>query len=437
MTEIIKRKEKTRFDFNFLKNYCEENNIELLDDYSKKPINRETIIYANCINENCSNTVNKTFRNMIELSGCYCPECTKIHRYAKVKKTCLDKYGVSNVSQLDNIKEKKEKTCMENFGVKHALQSQEYKDNYVKVCLEKYGVPYPIQLESIQEKSRQTCINKYGFEYPIMNNDIKEQLKKTCIEKYGVEYSLQSNEVKEKSKKTCIEKYGVEYSLQSNEVKEKSKKTNLERYGKEYAIQSEEIQKKSKQTILIKYGVENIGQSEEIKEIKEKMKQTSLKNYNVPYPMQADIVKDKVKKTILEKYGVEYISHNPEIAEKQKMNSYRKKIYKLPSGKELDVQGYEPYALNEIIQSIQEDDIIMGTLNVPVITYNDENNKIHKHFPDIFIPSLNKLIEIKSTWTAKTNLHNIFLKQTAAKEAGYLYEIWIYNNKGQKVECHI
>ena len=31
---------------------------------------------------------------------------------------------------------------------------------------------------------------------------------------------------------------------------------------------------------------------------------------------------------------------------------------------------------------------------------------------------------------------NIFLKQPAAKELGYNYEIWVYNAKGEKVNCY-
>ena len=30
----------------------------------------------------------------------------------------------------------------------------------------------------------------------------------------------------------------------------------------------------------------------------------------------------------------------------------------------------------------------------------------------------------------------IYLKQKAAKELGYLYEIWVYDNKGNKVEFY-
>jgi hypothetical protein len=47
------------------------------------------------------------------------------------------------------------------------------------------------------------------------------------------------------------------------------------------------------------------------------------------------------------------------------------------------------------------------------------------------------MIEVKSTWTAEKKKDNIFLKQEAGKKAGYLYEIWVYNGKGEKFECYI
>ena len=56
---------------------------------------------------------------------------------------------------------------------------------------------------------------------------------------------------------------------------------------------------------------------------------------------------------------------------------------------------------------------------------------------DIFIPSENKCIEVKSTWTAKKKKDNIFLKQNAGKELGYKYEIWVYDCKGNKVETYV
>ena len=102
------------------------------------------------------------------------------------------------------------------------------------------------------------------------------------------------------------------------------------------------------------------------------------------------------------------------------------------------MQGYEPFALNELInvKLINENNIITGILNVPSIWYNDTNNKKRRHYVDIFIPSENLCIEVKSTWTIEKKKDNIFLKQLAAKELGYKYEIWVYNAKGVKVECY-
>ena len=161
-----------------------------------------------------------------------------------------------------------------------------------------------------------------------------------------------------------------------------------------------------------------------------------LEKYNVEYPMQSDICKTKFKQTCLEKYGVEYPHQVPEIAEKASKNSYRKKIYITPTGREIKCQGYEPFALDKLIQkdNISEDDIITGCKNVPTIWYDDEQGKKHRHYVDIFIPSQNRCIEVKSTWTAQKKKHIIYLKQEAAKQLGYNYEIWIYNAKKELVE---
>ena len=149
--------------------------------------------------------------------------------------------------------------------------------------------------------------------------------------------------------------------------------------------------------------------------------------------MQNEEVKNKSKETCMEKYGVEYPSQNPEIMEMRSKNAYKLKDYPLPSGNIIKIQGYENFALDEILQGgILEEDIINGCKNVPEIWYEDDKGKKHRHYVDIFIPSLNKCIEVKSTWTAEKKKDNIFLKQNAGKENGYLYEIWIYNGKGGK-----
>ena len=193
-----------------------------------------------------------------------------------------------------------------------------------------------------------------------------KRIKNTMLEKYGVEYAAKSEYFKDKMKSTTLERYGVEHGAQSEEVKEKNRKTNLEKYGFEYGLQNKAVKEKSRITNLEKYGFEN--------------------------PLQREEIKEKSKKTCLKKYGVEYPSQNIEIYEKMNKMSYYLKEYTLPSGNIIKIQGYEHFALNELLKNINENDIITGCKNVPTIWYNDESGKKHRHFVDIFIPSQNKCI---------------------------------------------
>ena len=285
---------------------------------------------------------------------------------------------------------------------------------------------------NVKEKKKATWLKNYGVENPMLIQETKEKIKATNLEKYGFENPFQSQEVKDKMKTTCLEKYGFENPMQSHEVRNKSKITCSEKYGVECCLQSEEVKEKIKATCLGKYGVENPML---IQETKEKIKATCLGKYGVKHPLQKQEVRDKIKATCLEKYGFENPSQNPEIADKSSKASYSRKDYTLPSGKIIQVQGYEPYALDELEHTFNEEDIITGSGSVPEIWYDDDEGLKHRHFVDIFIPSQNKCIEVKSTWTAEKKKDNIFKKQQAGKQLGYNYEIWIYNSKGEKVEC--
>jgi hypothetical protein len=239
-----------------------------------------------------------------------------------------------------------------------------------------------------QNKIKEAVLDKYGVENVFQMKEIKDKIQNTNLVKYGVLNPNQNQEVRSKTRKTCIEKYGVEYPSKSNNVKLKIEKTCIE-----------------------KYGVNN--------------------------PLKSNIVRDKAKQYYLKNYGVEYPHQVPEIAEKAHKNSYRKKIYILPSGKEIICQGYEPFALEKLVkeENVSEEDIVTGCKNVPQIWYNDYHDKKHRHYVDIYIPSQNRCIEVKSVWTSrKDKKDNIYLKQNAAKELGYQYEIWIFNAKKELLE---
>jgi hypothetical protein len=217
---------------------------------------------------------------------------------------------------------------------------------------------------------------------------------------------------------------------------DKRKETHLKNCGFTTNLKCPITKEKIKQTNLIKYGCEHNSQSEEIKN---KKKITLLKNYGVEYPTQSEIIKQKSKETSIKNYGTEHPSQNAEYSEKHSKNSYNKKEYILPSGKIINIQGFEKFALDFLLknENINENDIITSRKLVPEIWYYDEFNKKHRHYVDIFIPTLNKCIEIKSKWTAEKKKDCIFLKQIAAKELGYEYEIWVYDGKGIMLDKYI
>jgi hypothetical protein len=285
---------------------------------------------------------------------------------------------------------------------------QNIKNTHLKNCGYTSNLLCPLN----KEKVKQTNLTRYGYEFHLHNEDIKNKRNKTYFEKFGGYPSTNIN-IKNKIKETNLQKYGVENVFQNNEIKQKIKETNLQKYGVGNIFQSPKFQEKNKQICLEKYGVE--------------------------YPMQHQETKEKFKQTCLKKYGVEYPNQNVEIMDKNAKKAYKLKIYTFPSGRIDKIQGFENFGLDFLLnnENLNEDEIKTGCKNVPTIWYNDDTGKKHRHYVDIFIPSQNRCIEIKSTWTAQKKQDSIYLKQNAGKVLGYKYEIWVYDRKGNRVEEYL
>ena len=57
-----------------------------------------------------------------------------------------------------------------------------------------------------------------------------------------------------------------------------------------------------------------------------------------------------------------------------------------------------------------------------------------KYYPDIYIQKDNLIIEVKSTWTFEIKHEKNIIKYKATKEAGYNYEIWIFDYKKELIK---
>lgn len=287
-----------------------------------------------------------------------------------------------------------------------------------------YCVSCTIKIQ--QDKTKKKNLELRGVENPMQSKEVREKSKRTNLKIRGVEYPSQSTEVKEKKKQTCMLRYGITTNLLLPETIDKIKETTLKQYGVVNPSQSEEIKIKMKKANLRIRGVENPMQSEEVKL---KKRQTNLERYGVIYPVQLQQTKEKSKQTCLLKYGVEYPMQNEKVSEKSGKCAYRVKEYIFPSGNTIFVQGYEPFALDILIdENIHEDDIITSRKNIPEIWYNS-NNKKKRYYVDIFIKSLNKFIEVKSTWTYEKDKEKIELTKKRVEEEGYIFECWIFNAK--------
>jgi len=187
-------------------------------------------------------------------------------------------------------------------------------------------------------------------------------------------------------------------------------------------------EKRKQKSNMIKYGVTNTGS---VKNVKDKIKNTFQEKFG-GHPKNNKEVQDKWKATCLEKYGG-HPNQNRDVQIKSEATSFHYKDYMLPSGNLVKYQGYENLALDELVQVYEEENLGIGRSNVPSIDYYIDEKK-HVYFPDFFIKSENKIIEVKSVWTIGLARGNIEEKAQATVKAGYKYEIWVYSDKKVKVE---
>ena len=167
----------------------------------------------------------------------------------------------------------------------------------------------------------------------------------------------------------------------------------------------------------------------------EKMKTTNLERRGVEYASQDPVFRDKCKATSMERYGFEHPMKNSEFSEKVSHNAYKAYDYNYPSGKTIRLQGYEKFAIDDLLaQNINEDDIITKRTEVPQCFYKDSEGNIHRYYVDILIQSQKLCIEVKSTWTLEKNKEKVVFTKKALEDLGYKCEIWVYDGKGVRIE---
>ena len=329
-----------------------------------------------------------------------CPCCESPKMFTKKPKFSIDRYGIKPTNSVNYYG-----TCMSDF------------------CNKKYNL----------EKTRSKMMKNHGTINPMEVPGALNKIKKNNREKYGVDFYTETEEFKEKVKATFLKKYGV-HPTKLKETQDKKRKTNKEKYGFEHALDNSEVKEKSRITNNLKYCGNSSMCSDEIRN---KSKETNRKNHGVDWYVQSGDFKKKFKQTMIANYGVEQVMHYTPSFEKSLNTSYKKKIFVFPSGRIEKIQGYEGFGLNELLDTgYPEDVIVVSNKEIESYTgtiwYLDSERKKRKYYPDIYLITENKIIEVKSEYTYKSAYSINIRKKQACLDLGISFEFWIYDKNGKR-----
>lgn len=143
--------------------------------------------------------------------------------------TVQDRFGVDNVFQAEEIKdkfdvretswnpearEKRAKTNQERYGHENPLGGEGGQHRAVEGMLKVYGEPNPALVPEIQEQKRETNYERFGDWY-VRTEDFKEKAKETCLERYGVPHFMRSAEAMVRVRRGLRSKYGVDSPMRN------------------------------------------------------------------------------------------------------------------------------------------------------------------------------------------------------------------------------
>ena len=283
--------------------------------------------------------------------------CTNECRFKALRCQYADwcaKQGVTNVSQLEWVKEKKVETQVANWGADHYMKTEEGMSMYKEKLKDIYGdhVTNVSQIPGVYDKKRETWLRKYGVDNPNKSPIIKAKKENVFVERYGVKQIWQSPEV----------------------------------------------QRKGRDTMRKRFNAPNAENPMDVPEIRERIVRTSLSKWGVTNPSKSNIIKQRIKDAFTERYGegVTSAMHVPAFFEKVQDRRFRRTSVDIGNGATIRCQGYERQA---IVRMMERGCTVSS--RVPFIRYKDKKRD-RIYYPDAFVKTPNghaALIEVKSTYT--------------------------------------
>ena len=201
--------------------------------------------------------------------------------------------------------------------------------------------------EGLQKGYNKSCGNK-----KCKYKEIRKSIKKFNLENYGVENCMQRPEIRKKQEETMLKTYGAKFTLQVPELYAKAVDTWKFKYDTDHPMQNEDVKKKVVETNIERYGFKCSFSNNEVQE---KYKLNFLKNHGVENPYQLETVKINAYKAFIKWWNS---ADRANYFDSSNSKWFKRKNYIFPSGKEILVQGCENLALDQLLQTYTETDII-------------------------------------------------------------------------------
>lgn len=429
------------FHYDNLVKLLEENNSKLSDDFVNKDINKEKLITGKC--GMCESPMRpKTYSTLVDNLNFGC----EIH---------WKTYMANKRAEMAKTREPKEKNDYSNKSLQRFILEHGIKLKHELNPNDKITGSTPIEAEChyCDEyfcKSFETLFNKKIFAcrdcialwryYKVIDDDLNANIKEDGSLMYYNRHSLKlyceanglvQDEIYDHTHITASSSIKLKCKMCNNKMTKRFERLVKEKnHGCREGCYKIFMKTKTENTCMVTYGVKHQMYDPEI---------AAKSGANNKITQMKEEVKEKRRLTMQKLYGVDHAMQNGEIANRQAESSYKSKKFIYPSGRIDKVQGDEPFALNHLIQieKLNEDDIITARNNVPDIWYMNKGNKLCRYFVDIYIPSQNRCIEVKSTFTLMNNFDTVYLKQEAMTNAGYNFELWVYDAKKNRIGYEI
>lgn len=108
-------------------------------------------------------------------------DCCVACKGKKIRKTVQEKYGVNNVVELREVRDKMKATCLERYGVESPLALSAIYEKAQKSFNEHYGTTNGIKdlrtVKELNDKIAKTNIGKYGGISPFASQEVRIKIK--------------------------------------------------------------------------------------------------------------------------------------------------------------------------------------------------------------------------------------------------------------------